>query len=267
MAAPVGGYRVIARAMRSLRLANSLALRGLNEIVRVPGAAIPGALAPTIFMLGSYSIFGGLDVLPGFGDAQYLDFVLPVGILQGAAFTGAATGVNLARDIEAGWFDRVMLSPTPRPAILLGIVASAALRALLPVSVLLAVGFMLGLHWPGFAGLLLAFLLAAGLAAALAAWSSTLALKFRSQDAAPLMQSTGFILVFFTAAYAPQALLAPWLQTVTKLNPATYVLEAVRQAFVGSISWSTTWPGLVALAGLLAAASALALRGIDRTNR
>ena len=35
--------------------------------------------------------------------------------MQGAGFTGAATGVNLARDIEQGWFDRLLVSPAPRP--------------------------------------------------------------------------------------------------------------------------------------------------------
>ena len=38
---------------------------------------------------------------------------MPVGILQGAGFTGAATGVNLARDIENGLFDRFLASPAP----------------------------------------------------------------------------------------------------------------------------------------------------------
>ncbi len=34
----------------------ALTRRGLNEILRVPGASIPGILAPTIFMLGSASM-------------------------------------------------------------------------------------------------------------------------------------------------------------------------------------------------------------------
>ena len=85
-----------------LATVRALALRGLNEIVRVPGAAIPSLLAPTIFLLGFVSIFGNLTQLPGFTSDDFVSFVLPVMMLQGAGFTGAATGVNLARDIEQG---------------------------------------------------------------------------------------------------------------------------------------------------------------------
>ena len=108
--------------------------RGLNEILRVPGGAIPGVLAPTIFMLGLSAVFGKAATLAATTASSFLTFIVPVGMLQGAGFTGAATGVNLARDIERGWFDRLLLAPTPRPVLLAGVVASASLRALLPAT-------------------------------------------------------------------------------------------------------------------------------------
>src|SRR5439155_8210046 len=98
----------------------ALIRRGLNEIVRVPAAAIPGVLAPTIFMLGLSAVFGNLTLLPGFGTDDYMTFLIPLSFLQGAGFTGAATGVNLARDIEFGWFDRLLASPAPRGLLLAG---------------------------------------------------------------------------------------------------------------------------------------------------
>src|SRR5262249_25163211 len=94
----------------------------LNEITRVPGAAVPGVLAPTIFFLGLSSVCGSLPLLPGFTTHSYQSFLIPVSLLQGAGFTGAATGVNLARDIEQGWFDRLLASPAPRPVLLAGLV-------------------------------------------------------------------------------------------------------------------------------------------------
>src|SRR4029450_13997004 len=126
---------------RQLEMVWSLIRRGLNEIVRVPGAAIPGVLAPTIFILGLTSVFGKLTSLPGFTSDDYMTFILPIGFLQGAGFTGAATGVNLARDIELGWFDRRLVSPAPRGVLLAGTVLSASLRALMPITLLCVVGF------------------------------------------------------------------------------------------------------------------------------
>ena len=248
----------------SLEAVWALIRRAANELLRVPGAAIPGVLAPTIFFLGLTSVFSALDHLPGF-TVPYKDWLIAVSLLQGAGFTGAATGVNLARDIEQGWFDRLLVSPAPRPVILSGLVISAALRSLIPAAVLLTVGFAIGVDWPGLGGLAIALLLVMGMGTIAACWGTTIALKYRSQSAAPLMQAGMLLLILTTTAYAPLALLTGWLQTVAEYNPVTQILDAARQGFVGSVTWGETWPGLLALAGLLAVLSALALRGMRRT--
>ncbi len=249
---------------RSLVVVRALVRRALNEILRVPGAAIPGVLAPTIFMLGLSSVFGKASSLPGFTAEDFMTFIVPVGLLQGAGFTGAATGVNLARDIEQGWFDRLVLCPAPRSTLLTGVVASAGLRALLPGTFLLIVAFSLGVDVPSALGLVLAVFLVMGLACAMACFSVVIALRFRTQQAAPLMQIASFIGVLFTTSYAPKALLQPWLQTASDINPVTHILEGVRQGFVGDVSWAQTWPALLAVFGLIAVFGAIAARGLRR---
>ena len=241
-----------------------LVRRALNEITLVPGAAIPGVLAPTIFFLGFTSVFGSLTLLPGFTTNSYQSFLIPISLLQGAAFTGAATGVNLARDIEQGWFDRLLASPAPRPVLLAGLVLSAGLRTLLPATFLLIVALAVGAHWPGLLGLLIALTLVMGMAVVAATWGTSLALRFKTQSAAPIMQVGMFLAVLLTTAYAPADLLTGWLQTVAQINPVTQVVEAVRQGFVGSVSWDDTWPGYLTLFGLAAVLSAFALRGMRR---
>jgi ABC-2 type transport system permease protein len=243
----------------------ALMRRALNEILRVPGAAIPGVLAPTIFFLGLTAVFGNLTLLPGFTSESYQSFLIPVSLMQGAGFTGAATGVNLARDIEQGWFDRLLASPAPRPVLLAGLVLSASFRALVPATVLLVIGFSLGVHWPGAGGLAIALLITMGMAIVAAAWGTTIALKFKSQSASPLMQAGMLVLILTTTAYAPLALLSGWLQEVARYNPVTQIVDAARQGFVGGVTWNETWPGLLALAGLTALLVALALRGMQRT--
>ncbi|MEJ7798088.1 MAG: ABC transporter permease [Solirubrobacteraceae bacterium] len=251
--------------MRSeLRMVGALMRRGLNEILRVPAGALPGVIAPTIFMLGLAAVFGKAATLDAYDGVSFLAFILPVGMLQGAGFSGAATGVNLARDIERGWFDRMLLAPAPRPVLLAGVVASASLRALLPASFLLIVALALGVGWPGLLELALAAVLVMGLAAAMACFAILLALRFRTQQAAPLMQMGSFIAVLFTTAYAPRELLAGWLGAIADVNPVTHVLEGVRQGFVGDVTWAATWPALVSVAGLVVVFGALAVRGMRR---
>jgi len=242
----------------------ALTARAMNEVLRVPGGAIPGILAPTIFMLGLSSVFGEAARLPGFTAEDFRTYIVPVGLLQGAAFAGAATGVNMARDIERGWFDRLLLAPQPRGVVLAGLVSSAAFRSLLPGTFLVVVALVLGVHLPSFLGIVLTIVLVMGLAAVMACWGSVVALRFRTQQAAPLIQILGFVAVLFTTAYAPFALLTPWLRAIAHVNPVTYVLEGIRQGFVGDVTWADTWPALLAVVGLLVLLGAWAVRSMRR---
>ena len=249
----------------SFAAAGVLMRRSIYEVVRVPGAAIPGILAPSIFMLGLTAVFGNLTQLQGFGTTDFLAFILPVSLMQAASFSGAATGVNLARDIEQGWFDRLLVAPVPRWVLLGSIVASASFRSLLPISGTLIVAFAFGVDFPG-PELLLALGLATAFSAVAASWASALALRFKTQSAAPLMQASMFMLVLFTPSYAPQELLTGFLQDVARWNPVSQVVEAVRTCFVGGVTWAETWPALVVLAGMGAFFGAMALRGMARTG-
>ncbi len=63
----------------------------------------------------------------------------------------------------------------------------------------------------------------AAMAAVAACWGSMLALRFKSQSAAPLMQAGMMALILTTTAYAPLALLQGWLQDIARVNPVTQV--------------------------------------------
>jgi ABC-2 type transport system permease protein len=243
----------------------ALMTRAKNELLRVPGAAIPGVLAPTIFFLGLNGVFGALTHLSGFTTGNYESFIVPVSMLQGAGFTGAAAGVNLARDIEQGWLDRLLVSPAPRWVLLAGTVLAASARSLIPATFVLCVALLLGAGFPGVGGLLVTYFMVAAMAAVAACWGSMLALHFKSQSAAPLMQAGMMALILTTTAYAPLALLQPWLQDIARVNPVTQVIDGARQGFVGGVTWAETWPGVVALVGMLAIFGALALREMRRT--
>lgn len=239
--------------------------RSRNELIRVPGAAIPGVLAPTIFFLGLSAVFGSLTLLPGFDTQSYQSFLIPVSLMQGAGFTGAATGVNLARDIESGLFDRFLASPAPRWVLLAGMVGAASLRALVPGTFLFVVAMLVGAHFPGPWGLVVAVVAVMGMGVAAACWGVAIALRFKTQSAAPLMQAGMLTLILTTTAYAPQELLTGWLAEVALVNPATQIVEAARQGFVGTVTWAGTWPGAAALLGLVGLLGGWALWEMRRT--
>jgi ABC-type multidrug transport system permease subunit len=251
----------------SLAVTGALMRRSLNEVIRVPGAAVPGILAPTLLLLGLTAAFGKITEVRGFGTDDYLSFLAPVSLLQCAGFTGAAIGVNLARDIEQGWFDRLLVAPAPRIVLLGGVVLSAALRVLMPVVFLLTIAFALGLNFPGVDGMLLVAVIVPAFAVVAACWGASIALRFRTQAAGPLIQSVMFIFILFTSSYAPRELLAPWLEAVARVNPVTHVVEGLRSGFIGGVTWHDTWPALLAVAGMGVVFGALAMRGLRRTGQ
>jgi ABC-2 type transport system permease protein len=244
--------------------------RSLNEVLRVRGALLPATIAPVVFLLGMTGQFGKLTGLEGFPTDSYLSWIVPLSCLQGAGFAGAATGSNLARDIEQGWFDRLLVAPVPRPLLIIGPILGGITRSLVPATVVLLVGLLLGAELTGgVPGLIALYAACIGFCAVAGLWGVFMALTFRTQQAGPLMQQGVFLAVFLSTAYTPEVLLRGWLAVVAPYNPVTYVLELARQATVEGIepSLAHTWPGLLALAGMIAFFGWLALVGLRRLGR
>lgn len=241
--------------------------RSLNEVLRVRGALLPATIAPVVFMLGITGQFGRLTGLEGFPTESYLSWIVPLSCMQGAGFAGAATGSNLARDIEQGWFDRLLVAPVPRPLLVIGPILGAVTRSLVPATVVLIVGLLLGARLTGgVPGLLALYFACAAFCACAALWGIFMAVTFKTQQAGPLMQQGVFLAVFLSTAYTPEVLLQGWLAEAAHLNPITPVLEMARQATVVGIepSLAHTWPGVVALAGLAVVLGTLAVAGLRR---
>jgi len=252
------------------RVVGALWLRSLNEVTRVRGALLPATIAPLIFLLGMSGQFSRLTGLDGFPTDSYLSWIVPLSCLQGAGFAGAATGSNLARDIEQGWFDRMLVAPVPRPVLVIGPILGGITRALVPTTVVLIAGVLLGAQVPGgVLGIGALYVAAIGFCAVAGLWGIFMAVTFRTQQAGPLMQQGVFLAVFLSTAYTPAVLLRGWLAGAADVNPVTRVLELGRQATVSGIepSLAHTWPGLLALAGMAAVLGALAITGLRRMGR
>jgi ABC-2 type transport system permease protein len=253
-----------------VNVALTLWRRSLNEVLRVRGALLPATIAPVIFMFGISGQFGKLAGLDGFPTDSYLSWIVPLSCLQGAGFAGAATGANLARDIEQGWFDRLLVAPVPRPLLVVGPILGAVTRSMVPATVVLVVGLAIGAELTGgLPGLLALYFAAAAFCACAALWGVFMAVTFRTQQAGPLMQQGVFLAVFLSTAYTPEVLLRGWLAEAADLNPVTHVLEMARQATVVGIepSLAHTLPGVAALAGMAAVLGALAVFGLRRMDR
>lgn len=251
--------------MSSVDVAWGITARSLKLIPRYPSTFFPSLIMPVFFVIAFSGAFSGLVNLPGFPAAEMKDWILPMATMQGCAFAGITTGVAVARDLENGFFDRLILSPAPRGAILAGPLLAAMLRAFLPLGLLTIVGLIAGVHYR--AGVLTVVPLAlAGVGLALSAgmWSVGMALRAKSQQAAPLIQMAVFLGFFLSTALVPVDLLTGWVQAVARVNPVTNVLQLARQGFLGEITWAASWPGLLSLLGMVVVLGVFAHRGMDK---
>jgi ABC-2 type transport system permease protein len=96
-------------------------------------------------------------------------------------------------------------------------------------------------------------------------WAAGIALRLRSTQGSPLMQTPVFLTLFLAPVYVPLHLLKGWIHAVATVNPVTYMLDAGR----GFISGAPTDVGLAFVCGLgLAGALMLwAVRGLRRAER
>jgi ABC-2 type transport system permease protein len=220
---------------------------------------------PVFLTISFAGAFSGLVLLPGFPADKAIDWFIPMTTIQGAAFAGLTTGIGVARDLENGFFDRFLASPASRLSILSGPLIAAVLRALIPLSILLVVAVIAGAHfYGGLLGVVSLAVAALGVAFVAGAWSVGLALRFKTQQVAPLMQSTLFLVIFLSTAQMPLPLLTGWLHTVARFNPFTNVLALGRQGFLGEVTWAGTYPGLLSLAGLALVLGLFAVRGMQK---
>ena len=251
--------------MSSLAVTWGITERSLKLIPRYPSTFIPSLVMPVFFVVAFAGAFSGLVNLPGFPADKMLDWVLPMSTLQGCAFAGITTGMAVARDLENGFFDRFTMSPAPRAALLAGPLLASVLRAAIPLVILPLVGLVSGVNFhEGFFTLVPLAIAGLGIALIAGMWAVGLALRARSQQAAPLMQMALFLGFFLSTAQMPLDLLTGWVHAVARFNPITNVLQLARQGFLGDITWATTWPGLVSLLGMTLVLGLFAVRGLHK---
>jgi ABC-2 type transport system permease protein len=242
-----------------------IAKRSLMLIPRLLSTFIPSLVMPVFFTIVFAGGFAGIANLPGFPAQESIDWFLPMSALMGAGFAGMTTGMGVARDLEIGFYDRLLASPAPRQALLGGALVAALLRSLFPMTLVLIVGVLWGAHFQaGLAGVGVLALTGMGVAALTATWSIGVALRTKTLQAVPLMQAVFFLAVFLSTAQMPLELIDGWLHQVARFNPMTNVLAMARQGFLGGVSWADTWPGLLSLGGLLTVLGVFLWRSMQR---
>jgi ABC-type multidrug transport system permease subunit len=253
-------------AASTRHVALALTSRSVMRIYRVPATFVPSLVMP-IFLVTAFSgVFASITRIPGFPVDDAIDWMLPMAIIQGSAFAGITTSLGVARDLEDGFFDRLLVAPVRRRALLLGPLLASAIRALVPFALVLTAGVVVGgAHLRGgVLGVVTLLTASVGISIVAGLWGLVVALKFKNQSAASLTQIVVFIAIFLSTAQVPLEVMTGWLHAVARINPMTFVFALARTGFLGHANWHDVWPGLIALGMTTAVLGALASRQLKR---
>lgn len=249
-----------------LAVSRSLAVRDLSRVRRYPSATVGMLFLPLFFVVVWSFGFGATAHISGFPARSLLDWILPLGVVSACSTASMIPGFAVARDLEGGFFDRLLAAPMRPVSIVIGPLAAGVGRSVIPFLAVTITGLMFGVDVPGGpAGLLLLAVAALGTGLCGAAWAIGLALRLGSvRRSTHMMQTGAAVVVYLSTGLAPLSFMSPWLRTVSRLNPVTQVLTLGRQGFLGPVTWGQTWPGLVVLAVSSALLTVFAFRGLRR---
>jgi ABC-type multidrug transport system permease subunit len=214
----------------TISVARGVSWRVLHMFFTNPAFLLPSLAFPLFFFTAFVGGLSRVSQVPGFDfPSGYTAFQFVFVLLQSAAFAGVFTGFGIARDFESGFMRRLMLAAPNRSGILIGYLVSAFVRWATVASVVTVVALLAQMEIGGngvdlFGLYALALLL--NLAGTL--WATGVAMRLRTQQAAPIMQMPVFLLLFFAPVYVPLSLLQGWIHGVASVNPITALLEAGR---------------------------------------
>lgn len=258
--------------MRNLRFAAEvwlLTARSLKVTLREPWAVVPNVVISLFFLFVYNAGLSGIDQLSAFGGTPYLAFILPVALVSGAVGGAGAAGQALIRDLESGYFTKLRLTPASRTALVLAPMLSGMIQLVAQTILILLVALSLGLRLPGGPVAAVGVVaLAAGWGLGFAGYAVAIALRSRSGRTAQAATFVFFPLLFLSDTFVPMTLIkAGWLRVAARINPTTYVFDAMRSLLSGSVQQAQVVRGIAAIVALASVTLGWAVYTASRTLR
>ena len=236
-----------------------MALRDIRRYLRLPQLLITNIMLNVVLLLLFNYVFGGAIQT---GGVSYIQYFLPGFLAQSVVFGSTQTSVGLSEDLSKGLIDRFRSLPMARSAYLSGRVAADALRYVILIVLMIAVGYLMGFRFQGGAagatgGVFLTVLFGIALT-----WLGVfIGISVRDTETA---QVAGFVwvfpLVFASSLYVPLETMPGWLQAFAKVNPVTAMVDTMRGLSWGTAYAPALWKTLAWDAAILLVTIPLSLR-------
>ena len=201
----------------------------MRKVRRDPSDLFTRAIQPVLWLLIFGQVLARTRAIPT-GNVGYLDFMAPGILAQSVLFISIFYGIAIIWERDLGILHKFLASPTPRAALVLGKALSAGIRALSQVVIIYLLALVLGVKvdWNPLA--LLGVVIAVMLGAALfSTFSLLIACIVKTRERfMGIGQVMTMPLFFASNAIYPIAIMPDWLQVISRVNPLTYEVDALR---------------------------------------
>ncbi|MGW7259220.1 ABC transporter permease [Streptomyces sp. NPDC054834] len=236
--------------------------RYLRQSLRSRFALLFGVLMPLLYLL----FFGPLLTdLPLGGRGSSWQVLVPGLLLQLGLFGAAFAGFAVIIENGQGVVERMRVTPVSRLALLLGRVLRDATVFVFQAVLLVLAAVVMGLRAP-LPGVLIGFAFVALLTISLASLSYALAMKVRTPaEFGPTINALTMPSMLLSGLMLPMTLAPAWLDVLSHFVPFRYLVDAVRDAYVGSYTTAHMLYGAVVAVGFAALAVTVGTR-VFRTS-
>jgi len=165
---------------------------------------------------------------------NFIQFMYP-GIIAMTVLTSSLfAGISVVWDREFGFLKEILVAPIARTGIVLGKAAGGTMVALVQALAMLVLAPFLGVTL-NLQIVLLLIPMVAILSLGLSGLGILIASFMHSQQGFQvLVQILIFPLIFLAGVFFPINNVPAWMEFISKVNPLTYGVDAIRQIFLGS---------------------------------
>jgi ABC-2 type transport system permease protein len=214
-------------------------LRDLKRFTRDRTRLIGAFAQPLIylFILGTglqaaFTSFGG-------GETKYVTFMFPGIVCMTVLFTAMFSAISIIWDREFGFLKEMLVAPIPRSSVTIGKVFGGATTALMQGFILLLFMPLAGIPYT-LEKIVMMMVVMFMLAISLTSFGVAFAARMRSMEAFPIIMNFILLPMFFlSGAMFPLQNLPGWMQVLTKINPMTYAVDAMRGVALKGIQVSS----------------------------
>jgi ABC-2 type transport system permease protein len=220
------------------------------------------AVQPALWLLIFGETFTRIKAIPT-GGIPYLDYLAPGIIAQSAMFIAIFYGIMIIWERDSGVLTKLLVTPTPRAALVTGKAFAAGVKSVIQAVVVIVIAALLGvaLTWNPLRLLGVAVIVVLGSAFFSCLSMSIAGIVLTRDRLMGIGQAITMPLFFGSNALYPVAVMPGWLQAISKVNPLSYEVDALRGLLLRSPSHLGTDYAVLVVAAALGIAAASALLG------